>query len=65
VHYRLDDWGSIIGRGKGLFLYPLCPDQLNTPIPASCPMGTGRVVRTSLIRMKEVNIMKNITYFHY
>jgi hypothetical protein len=26
--YRLGDRGSIPGRGKGFFLYPLCPDQL-------------------------------------
>jgi len=25
---RLDYRGSIPGRGKGFFLYPLCPDQL-------------------------------------
>jgi hypothetical protein len=26
--YRLDDQGSILGRGKGFFLYSLCPDRL-------------------------------------
>jgi hypothetical protein len=26
--YRLDDQGSIPGKGKGFFLCPLCPDQL-------------------------------------
>jgi hypothetical protein len=26
--YGLDDRGSIPGRGKGYFLYPLCPDRL-------------------------------------
>jgi hypothetical protein len=26
--YRLDERGSIPGRGKEFFLQPLCPDQL-------------------------------------
>jgi hypothetical protein len=29
--YGLDDRGSIPGRGKGFFLYPLCPDRLWGP----------------------------------
>jgi hypothetical protein len=29
--YRLDDQGSIPGRGKQFFLQPLCPDQLSSP----------------------------------
>jgi hypothetical protein len=29
--YGLDDRGSIPGRGKGFFLYPLCPDGLWGP----------------------------------
>jgi hypothetical protein len=29
--YRLDDRGSILGRGKEFFPYPLCPDQLWGP----------------------------------
>jgi hypothetical protein len=31
---------SIPGRGKGFFLYPLCPDRFWGP-PASCLMVTG------------------------
>jgi hypothetical protein len=30
--YRLDIRGSIPGRGKGFFLYPLCPDRLWGPL---------------------------------
>jgi len=37
---RLDDQGSIAGRGKGFFLKPLCPDLLWGP-PAFYPGGTG------------------------
>jgi hypothetical protein len=29
--YRLDDRYSMPGRGKGFFLYHLCPDQLRGP----------------------------------
>jgi hypothetical protein len=29
--YMLDEWGSVPGRGKRLFLYPLCPDRLWGP----------------------------------
>jgi hypothetical protein len=37
--YGLDDWGSIPDRGRGFFLYPVCPDRLWAH-PASCPVGT-------------------------
>jgi len=29
--YGLDDRATIPGRGKGFFLYPLCPDRLWGP----------------------------------
>jgi hypothetical protein len=38
--YGLDDWGSIPGRGRGFFLWPLHPDQLWGP-PSLCTVGTG------------------------
>jgi hypothetical protein len=37
--YGLDDWGSIPGRGKGFFLYPLSPDWLWGP-PSLLFLGT-------------------------
>jgi hypothetical protein len=35
---RLDDWGSIPGRGIGFFLQPVCPNQLWNP-PSLLPNG--------------------------
>lgn len=38
--YGLDDSGSIPGRDKRVFLYPLGPDRL-WGVPNFYPMGTG------------------------
>jgi hypothetical protein len=40
-YYRLDDRGSISGRGKLFFLYPLCPDRLWGP-PIQWTLGVKR-----------------------
>jgi hypothetical protein len=47
--YRLDNWDLIPNKGKGFFLYPLCPDQLwgSPPVPTGAggpfPRGTEQL----------------------
>jgi hypothetical protein len=39
--FRLDDRGSIPGRGKTFFSITLCVQTTSEAHPASYPMGTG------------------------
>jgi hypothetical protein len=52
--YGLDGLGSIPGRGKGFFLYPLCPDRLWGP-PSLLSNGyRGRVLSPGVKRGRGV-----------